>query len=94
MPSASKTTWAQLKVGLMAMLALVILATLIWLMAGSRGFFHTSVDVYTFLDDSAAIAQGAPVRLNGILIGKVALVALSGATEPNRVVRATMEIDQ
>jgi phospholipid/cholesterol/gamma-HCH transport system substrate-binding protein len=92
MPSASKTKWAQLKVGLMAMAALTILSVLIWLMAGSEGFFQSTVKIYTFLDDSAAVADGAPVRLNGILIGKVSQVGLSGSPEPNRVVRVTMEI--
>ena len=92
MPSASKTKWAQLKVGLMTIAALVILGALLWLMAGSQGFFQTTVNVYTYLDDSAAVSEGAPVRLNGILIGKVSQVGLSGVSEPNRVVRVTMEI--
>jgi phospholipid/cholesterol/gamma-HCH transport system substrate-binding protein len=46
------------------------------------------------LDDSAALSEGAAVRLNGIVIGKVKKVALSGENVPNRVVRVDMEIDQ
>jgi len=94
MPSASKTKWAQLRVGLMTIAALLVLSILLWFMAGSQGFFQTAVDVYTYLDDSAAVAEGAPVRLNGILIGKVSKVGLSGLSEPNRVVRVTMEIGE
>jgi phospholipid/cholesterol/gamma-HCH transport system substrate-binding protein len=45
------------------------------------------------MDDSAAIIEGAPVRLNGILIGKTARIVLTGSTEPRRIVRIDMEVD-
>lgn len=89
----TKKRWAQLKVGLLAISALCILAVLIFLMTSSTGLFTKRSDVYTFLDDSAAIANGAPVRLNGITVGKVANVGLSGSSEPNRIVRVTLEVD-
>ena len=42
--------------------------------------------------DSAALAEGAPVRLNGIVIGRVTKIALSGSDNPDRVVRMDLEI--
>lgn len=93
MAVSTKTKWSQLKVGLMALAAMAILAFLIFLMSGVRGFFQPKSTVYTYLSDSAAIAEGADVRLNGILIGKVSKVELSGMADPNRVVRVTMQID-
>jgi phospholipid/cholesterol/gamma-HCH transport system substrate-binding protein len=89
----TKKRWAQLKVGLLAISALCILAALVFLMTSSTGLFTKRSDAYTFLDDSAAIANGAPVRLNGITVGKVANIGLSGSSEPNRIVRLTLEID-
>jgi phospholipid/cholesterol/gamma-HCH transport system substrate-binding protein len=89
----TKKRWAQLKVGLLAISALCILAVLVFLMTSSTGLFTKRSEVYTFLDDSAAIANGAPVRLNGITVGKVANIGLSGSSEPNRIVRLTLEID-
>jgi len=62
-------------------------------MTSSTGLFTKRSDVYTYLDDSAAIATGAPVRLNGITVGKVANVGLSGSSEPNRIVRVTLEVE-
>jgi phospholipid/cholesterol/gamma-HCH transport system substrate-binding protein len=62
-------------------------------MTSSKGLFKSRSDISTYLDDAAAIAQGAPVRLNGITIGRVASVTLSGSSEPNRVVKVTMEVD-
>jgi phospholipid/cholesterol/gamma-HCH transport system substrate-binding protein len=89
----TKKRWAQLKVGLLAISALCILAVLVFLMTSSTGLFTKRSDVYTFLDDSAAIATGAPVRLNGITVGKVANIGLSGSSEPNRIVRVTLEVE-
>jgi phospholipid/cholesterol/gamma-HCH transport system substrate-binding protein len=89
----TKKRWAQLKVGLLAISALCILAFLIFLMTSSTGLFTKRSDVYTFLDDSAAVANGAPVRLNGITVGKVADIGLSGSSEPNRIVRLTLQVE-
>src|SRR5258708_11739713 len=89
----TKKRWAQLKVGLLAISALCILAALVFLMTSSTGLFTKRSDVYTFLDDSAAIAVGAPVRLNGITVGKVATIALSGSSQPNRIVRVTLQVN-
>jgi phospholipid/cholesterol/gamma-HCH transport system substrate-binding protein len=77
----------------MTIAALVILGFLIFLMSGSRGLFRSYSDVYTYLDDAAAVAPGAPVRLNGINVGKIAGVALSGSSEPRRVVKVRLQID-
>ena len=93
MPASSKAKWAQLRVGMMAIIALSLLGFLIFLMSGSQGLFKSRTDVYTFMDDSAAIVDGAPVRLNGITVGKVAHVGLSGSSEPRRIVRVTLQID-
>jgi len=93
MAQQNKKRWAQLKVGLLAIFALSLLAFLIFLMTSSTGLFVKRTDVYTFLDDSAAIATGAPVRLNGITIGRVAVIGLSGSSEPNRIVRLTLQVE-
>jgi phospholipid/cholesterol/gamma-HCH transport system substrate-binding protein len=89
----TKKRWAQLKVGLLAIAALSLLAFLIFLMTSSTGLFIKRSQVYTFLDDSAAIAVSAPVRLNGITVGRVARIGLSGSSEPNRIVRLTLEVN-
>jgi phospholipid/cholesterol/gamma-HCH transport system substrate-binding protein len=91
MPS-KKTTWAQLRVGLLAVSAMVILGVLVFLITGNQGFFADKIRVHTFMRDSAAVVTGAAVRLNGILVGEVKDVALSGSNDPARVVRLDMEV--
>jgi phospholipid/cholesterol/gamma-HCH transport system substrate-binding protein len=93
MPTTSKSKWAQLKVGLMALFALLLLAFLIILMSGVNPLFRSTTDVFTYLPDSSAMTEGAtPVRLNGILIGKVKKIELSGSSDPNRIVKLTLSI--
>jgi phospholipid/cholesterol/gamma-HCH transport system substrate-binding protein len=76
----------------MAMVSMAILAVLIFLFTQDKPFWEHYDTIYTFMDDSASLAKGAPVRLNGILIGSVTHIGLSGSREPNRIVRVTMQV--
>ena len=94
MPSAAKVKWAQLRVGIMAAAALALVGFLVFLMTGNESLFARHVTVYTYMDDSAALPTGSAVRLNGILIGKVARVELSGEREPNRIIRLVLDVEE
>ena len=93
MPSAEKISWAKLRVGILAMVALTLLFILVFLLTGSKSLFSTEVPIYTYMDDSAAMTEGAAVRLNGIEIGKLKKIELSGEKKSNRVVKLTLSID-
>jgi phospholipid/cholesterol/gamma-HCH transport system substrate-binding protein len=93
MPVSSKAKWSQLRVGVMASFALAILGFLVFLLAGTNGIFKSTSDIYTYFDDSAAIAVAAQVTLNGITVGKVTHVDLSGSNQPGRIIRVKMEIE-
>ncbi len=90
----SKTTWARLKVGILAIFAMAILAVLIFLITGDTNIFESNVTVYTFMADAAALTTGAPVNLNGIPIGKVNTITLSGSKDPMRLVRLDMQLPE
>ena len=94
MASGQKVGWAKLRVGLTALVALVVLGILIFLMTGTKNLFSKKVTLYTYMDDSAALAPSSPVRINGIIAGKVKKVALSGETAPRRVIRVDMEVEK
>jgi phospholipid/cholesterol/gamma-HCH transport system substrate-binding protein len=79
-------------VGVLAIVALAILGYLIFLLSGTRGFFRSKSNIYTYVGDSGDLANGAPVRLNGIDIGDVTGVQLSGSDDPQRVVRIVMSV--
>ena len=92
MPQQTRIRWAELRVGVMAIASLGILGYLVFLLSGSQGFFRSKAEVYTYVGDSGDLADGAPVRLNGIDIGKVKDVRLSGSGDPRRVVKIVMEV--
>jgi phospholipid/cholesterol/gamma-HCH transport system substrate-binding protein len=78
----------------MAIAALIIVGVLVFLLTGTKKIWTQDATVYTFMDDSAALASGSPVRLNGILVGEVTTVGLSGETAPQRIIKVTMEIEE
>jgi phospholipid/cholesterol/gamma-HCH transport system substrate-binding protein len=94
MPTAQQIAWSKLKVGLMAVAAMMILGTLIFLLTGDTHFFSTNVLLYTYMTDSASLAKASDVRLNGIRIGKVKDIGLSGDNRPRRIIRVTMEVEK
>ena len=49
--------------------------------------------IYLYLPDATGVSAGSPVRVDGIGVGKVSLVELSGSKEPARVVRVVMTIE-
>lgn len=94
MPSPQKVAWSQLRVGIMAIVALSLLAVLIFLMTGSENPFEEKATLYTYMMDSAAMTTGSAVRLNGILIGKVKKIEITGDPDNSRAIRMTLAVDR
>ncbi len=93
MPASHKVAWSQLRVGIMSMVALALLAVLILLMTGAENPFEERATLYTYMLDSAALTEGSSVRLNGILIGKVTRIEITGDKDNNRAIRMTMAVE-
>lgn len=94
MPAAHKVGWAQLRVGILAIAGLVIVGVLVFLLTGRKNIWAQSVTVHTYMDDAVGLATGSPVRLNGILVGEVNDVSLSGEAAPQRIIRVSMDIEK
>jgi len=94
MPIQTKARWARLRVGILAIASMLILAVLIFLITGHVNFFESNVAVYTYMGDAAALTVAAPVNLDGIQIGKVKNIQLSGNKDPQRLVRIEMELPE
>src|SRR5580698_3123441 len=94
MASRQRVEWAKLKTGILATVAMVIAGVLIFLLTGNTTLFERQALVRTFMADSAGMAQNAPVRLNGILVGHIKNVALSGSKDPKRTVEVDMALPE
>ena len=92
MPSKEQVSIAQLKVGILGIVALTCIALLIFLLTGNMHWFQKDVPLHVFTSDAAGLTKGAPVRINGIQAGKVDNVVLSGETTPNRVIKIDFHV--
>jgi phospholipid/cholesterol/gamma-HCH transport system substrate-binding protein len=50
--------------------------------------------MYLYIPDATGLGPGAPVQVDGIGVGKVRSVALSGSAQPDRIVKVTMTVER
>src|SRR6266403_1317478 len=92
MANPQKVSFAQLRVGIMALAAMIIVGVLIFLLTSRQNFFTPTFVLRTYMDDSSGMTEGAPVRLNGILVGELAKLRLTDSKDPRRTVEIIMNI--
>jgi phospholipid/cholesterol/gamma-HCH transport system substrate-binding protein len=92
MPAPSKVSWSKLRVGITALVAMLILGVMIFLLTTSGNIFKAKAHLRTYMDDASGTAESAPVRLNGIPIGNLKKIQLSGEKDRKRAVVFTLEI--
>ena len=93
MPSARHIRWAKFRVLTVSVAAVVILSILSYLLTGGT-WLKKRATMYLYIPDATGLGPGAPVRVDGIGVGKVRSVALSGSTEPNRIVKVTLTVER
>jgi len=71
MPRTRSLAWAELKIGLMAVVALVITAALIFALSGEGGFFWQQYRLNVRFPNAAGVKAGSPVRVAGVEVGRV-----------------------
>jgi len=69
-------TWAQLKVGIVILLAIAGILVAIMNLNEGMGLFTRGTTFRAYLSDSQGIKVGAPVRMNGVDIGNVKHVGI------------------
>lgn len=90
MPERAKVRWSQLKIGVIALTAFIILFVLVFLLTSQKGIFQHNDVIYTYMSDASGMANGTPVRLNGITIGYLDALRLTNSRDPNRAVQFVM----
>jgi phospholipid/cholesterol/gamma-HCH transport system substrate-binding protein len=93
MRSRQRVKWAQLRAISVCFVALAILGVLLYLLTGGT-LLSEKASLYLYVSDATGVSQGSPVRVNGILVGKVDSVGLSGSRDPKRVVRITLRVER
>jgi phospholipid/cholesterol/gamma-HCH transport system substrate-binding protein len=79
MPKTRSLAWSELKIGVMAVLAMALTVMLVIAVGGASGFAWERYELKTHFADVQGLKSGAIVRISGVEVGKVTDVALSGA---------------
>ena len=80
MPSRQKVSLAQMKVGILSIVALACITLIVFLLTGNASWFKKQIQLHVYTSDAAGLNAGAPVRINGIQAGSVKKVASSSET--------------
>jgi len=78
MPRTRSLAWSELKIGILAVAALVLASLLIFMLSGESGFIWQRYSVKTTFGDVAGLKAGAPVRVAGVEVGAVSEVGFVG----------------
>jgi phospholipid/cholesterol/gamma-HCH transport system substrate-binding protein len=89
MPRTRSLKWSELKIGVMAVVALVIAATLILALGGEGGFFWQRYNLKVKFANAVGVQQGSPVRVAGVNVGAVTALQFSGSD-----VEMTLELSE
>jgi phospholipid/cholesterol/gamma-HCH transport system substrate-binding protein len=92
MPERSKVRWSQLKAGVLAGGAFIILFATVFLLTSNVSFLHRAALLRTFMDDASGIAESTPVRLNGITVGYLDKLVLTSSPDPHRTIEFDMKV--
>jgi phospholipid/cholesterol/gamma-HCH transport system substrate-binding protein len=88
MPRTRSLAWSELKIGVVAVIAIVMASTMIFLLSGEGGFAWQRYSIKTVFDNIAGLKEGAPVRVAGVEVGAVSDIEFIGER-----VEVTMELN-
>ena len=78
MPRTRSLGWAELKIGIVSVVALVLAGILIFMLTGEGGFSWQRYSLKTVFDDISGLNEGSPVRVAGVEVGTVTAIDFLG----------------
>ena len=94
MPSKERVSIAQLKVGILGIVALSCVILLIFLLTGTGGWFKKEFPLHVYTSDAAGLRPAHRFALTVLQAGKVTQVGLSGETNPQRIIKVDFDVDE
>ena len=79
MPRTRSLAWSELKIGIVAVIAMVLAVMLIVAVGGQSGFFWEQYTLKTRFGDVQGLKSGAVVRVAGVEVGKVDDIVFTGS---------------
>ncbi|HKW34786.1 MAG TPA: MlaD family protein [Candidatus Acidoferrum sp.] len=98
MPQRRQLTWTELRVGLFVLVGLSVLGAGIFYVTGA-GPLAPKYRLKTYLPEVSGLANGAPVRVDGVEVGNVESIKLlprstGKAVDKNRNIEVVMRVDR
>jgi phospholipid/cholesterol/gamma-HCH transport system substrate-binding protein len=78
MPRTRSLAFSELKIGLLAIVAMALVAFVILMLTGTGGFFWQRYHLKTQFADVPGLKEGAPVRVAGVEVGTVKSIEFAG----------------
>jgi phospholipid/cholesterol/gamma-HCH transport system substrate-binding protein len=91
MAQRKQLTWTELRVGLFVLVGLSVLAAAIFYVTGA-GTLGPKYRLVTYLPEVSGLANGAPVRLDGVEVGNVESIKLAPRT-PGKIMTKNRNIE-
>src|SRR5687768_18446756 len=79
MPRTRSLKFSELKIGIMAVVALLIAAALIVALGGEGGFFWERYNLKVKFSNAGGVQRGSPVRVSGVTVGAVTDIDFIGS---------------
>jgi phospholipid/cholesterol/gamma-HCH transport system substrate-binding protein len=79
MPRTRSLKWSELKIGIMAVVAIFIAASLILTLGGQGGFFWQRYKLKARFPNAGGVKSGSPVRVAGVDVGSVTGIHFAGS---------------
>jgi phospholipid/cholesterol/gamma-HCH transport system substrate-binding protein len=79
MPRTRSLAWSELKIGMIAVTAMILAAMIIVAVGGQAGFFWQQYELKTKFQDVQGLKAGAVVWVAGVEVGKVDAIAFTGS---------------
>jgi phospholipid/cholesterol/gamma-HCH transport system substrate-binding protein len=92
MPQRKEIRWAQLRVGVMVSVSLIVFAVAIFLISGQIGFLTRKYTLRAYFPNAAGLRPGSQVQVAGIPAGTVDVVRISDLQDPQRAVEIVMRV--
>jgi len=92
MPQRERVKWAQLRVGIMVIVSLVLFGVAVFFISGQVGFLTSRYIIKAYFSGAAGLREGAQVRLAGIPVGNVLKMQISPYADPQRAVEIHLKI--
>jgi phospholipid/cholesterol/gamma-HCH transport system substrate-binding protein len=81
------------RVAALVVVATAVLGTLVYLLVGGAMSVER-VAVYLYAPDATGLAPRQPVRVDGVVVGKVDSIGISKSSDPRRAIRITLFVNR